>query len=455
MQYLETYLLNDAMTVKLVRCTNKNYGNSPYAGSTPWWQMAACYWLKNAGYPCSVYASSTGDCNLGTGSSESSDDIRARPLASDYDNTNIYISLHTNGYQGDCYGTSCPTGTITYYDCSTEHASWCTVSQNLANSVHGALIDAIRNKIPISNSNGNYGEIRIPDRAAILIELAFHDSCDTDAVHLRDNFFRSASMWGVYKGICDYFGQVPAWDFYSDQLVSHTIPSTMTAGQTYSVSVTFRNKGVLWTEARQIRLGAVGDSDPFTTTTRRTISGEVGPNGTYTFTFNLTAPSTPGSYVTDWRMLREGVTWFGATASQTVNVVAPVTEVIVDNSDAGFTASANWSTGTSATDKYGTDYRFRSTQAISDAAQWTASLPSAGSYAVYAWWSQGSNRSASAPYIITHDGGTTTVKVNQQANGGKWNYLGTWNMSSGKVQLSCWTTTGYVVIADAIKWVKQ
>jgi hypothetical protein len=90
--YLKQYLEQDGMTVKMSRCTNKSYGNSPYNGGEAWWHMAASYWLKNAGYPCSVYASYTGDCTLGAGASESSDDIRARPLASDYDNTNIYIS---------------------------------------------------------------------------------------------------------------------------------------------------------------------------------------------------------------------------------------------------------------------------------------------------------------------------------------------------------------------------
>jgi len=463
-QYIETYLLNDAMTVKMVRCTNKNYGNNPYTGD-PWWKMAACYWLKNIGYPCSVYGSYSG-CSLGDGGSESSDDIRSRPLASDYDNTNIYVSLHTNGYQGDCTGAGCPTGTITYYDCSSEHASWCTVSQNLANAVHGALIDTIRNKIPISDwtdrgkadSNGAYGEIRIPDRAAILIELAFHDTCDRDAVYLRDNFFRSACAWGIYKGICSYFGTTPTWDFYSDELVSHTIPSTMTTGETRQVSITFRNKGVLWTEAKQIRLGAVGDSDPFTTQTRQYISGEVGPNGTYTFTFNLTAPSTPGTYTTDWRMLRENVTWFGATCSVNVNVQAPTTEIIIDNSDAGFSASSNWSTGTMATDKYGTNYRYRSTAATSDVATWRPNIPSAGTWAVYAWWSAGTNRSPSSAYIVYYSGGSQSVTVNQQTNGGKWNLLTTKTFGTGTAyptQKSCWATTGYVVIADAVKWVKQ
>ena len=45
------------------------------------------------------------------------------------------------------------------------------------------------------------------------------------------------------------------------------------------------------------------------------------------------------------------------------------------------------------------------------------------------------------------------VSVNQQLNGGKWTALGTWNFSAGwnKVQLSRWTTDGYVVIADAIQ----
>jgi N-acetylmuramoyl-L-alanine amidase len=324
-QYLEIYLANDGMTVKVPRCTDKNYGNHP--SGAPWWQMCSVYWLYNLGYPCSVWGSTT-DCTPGSGANEWNDDIRARPLASDYDNTSIYISLHTNALSGDCYGGSCPTGSDMYYDCSAEHASWCTVSTNLANAVNAAVINTIQTKIPLASwanrgvhdSAGAYGEIRIPDRAAILLELGFHDSCDLDVQQLKDNFFRSAAMWGIYKGVCDYFSQTPTWDFYSDELVSHDIPATMSPGQQTTVHLTFRNKGVLWTETRQIRLGAVGDSDPFTGATRHYITGEVGPNGTYQFSFTLTAPTTPGVYLTDWRMLRESVTWFGATCSQNVNV---------------------------------------------------------------------------------------------------------------------------------------
>lgn len=129
------------------------------------------------------------------------------------------------------------------------------------------------------------------------------------------------------------------------------------------------------------------------------------------------------------------------------------TTIIVDNSSAGFTASANWSTGTSATDKYGADYRYRSTAAVSDPAQWSATISSSGTYSIYAWWSAGSNRSATASYVLP-DG--SSVSKNQQANGGTWQLLGSQSLATGAqvTKLSCWTTTGFIVLADAVKYVK-
>jgi len=133
-----------------------------------------------------------------------------------------------------------------------------------------------------------------------------------------------------------------------------------------------------------------------------------------------------------------------------------VQRVTVDNSSSGFSASSNWGTATWAADKYGADYRHRNTQAISDAATWTGNLPSSGSWKVYAWWCAETNRATSAPYIVHHSGGSSTVNVNQTINGGKWNLLGTYNFGSGnqQVQLSCWTGSGDVVIADAVRWEK-
>ncbi len=333
-QYLENYLLADGMIVKMVRCTNQNYGTHLGTGRD-WWQMAGYLWLQHLGYPCSVYGAATG-CQTGTGETELSDEIWSRPLASDLDGTDIYISLHTNGYGGNCTGAGCPTGTEMYYDASGEHAPWGAVSQTLANNVSDNVMSTLLNQVDstwtctsacVKNSNGAYGEIRIPDRAAILIELGYHDTCDRDAdtSHLRDNFFRSASMWAIYKGVCDYFGTTPTWDFYSCEYVSDTIPASLQPGESRSVNVTFRNRGVLWKSARGFRLGAVGDSDPLSAANRINMAGEIGPGSSYSFAFTLTAPMTPGVYTSDWQMMREGYTWFGPVVSQQIVVGDPPT----------------------------------------------------------------------------------------------------------------------------------
>jgi len=126
------------------------------------------------------------------------------------------------------------------------------------------------------------------------------------------------------------------------------------------------------------------------------------------------------------------------------------TNHVVDNSSAGFAASAGWATASSAADKYGADYRYKSTAAISDPATWTANVP-AGNYDINAWWTAGANRSATAPYILPNN---ATVSVNQQTGGGAWHTLGTIGLAGGNnvTKLSCWTTTGFVVVADAINF---
>ena len=327
-QYLNTYLTQDGMEVKCVRCLDKNYGDHP--SGNPWWKMASVYWLQHEGYPDTVYSSSTHDPATGSGAHEGNDDVRARPLASDLDKTEIFVSLHTNGLKGDCTTGDCPTGTCTYYDNGRSHSDFGEASKKLSDSIQSSLIDTIQNLIAIPdwvdrgsmNSNGRLGEIRIPRRPASLTELAFHDTCNNDARKLGDSFFRSSAMWAMYRGICDYFGVTPTWDFYSDEIVSHDIPNTMVAGETQTVHLTLRNRGVLWNEDRRFRLGAIGDEDPFADI-RHTMDGEVGPNEICTFTFDLTAPKKPGFYATGWKMTRDGVTWFGPNLVRAIKVSRP------------------------------------------------------------------------------------------------------------------------------------
>ncbi|MEQ8818975.1 MAG: N-acetylmuramoyl-L-alanine amidase [Sumerlaeia bacterium] len=138
---------------------------------------------------------------------------------------------------------------------------------------------------------------------------------------------------------------------------------------------------------------------------------------------------------------------------------ATAVEVIVDNDTSAFIKSSNWWASSSTSGYYGSNYRVRSTGSVSDSAIWKGTIPSDGSYKVYARWTSGSNRASSAPYIVYHTGGSSTVNVNQQANNGTWVLLGTYNLYQGstanRVALSCWTSSGTYVIADAVRFVKQ
>ena len=61
---------------------------------------------------------------------------------------------------------------------------------------------------------------------------------------------------------------------------------------------------------------------------------------------------------------------------------------------------------------------------------------------------------SSTPYVVVASGGNQTVTVNQQANGGTWRNIGTFNLAAGDynvVGVSRWTSSAGYVIADAIR----
>ncbi len=147
-----------------------------------------------------------------------------------------------------------------------------------------------------------------------------------------------------------------------------------------------------------------------------------------------------------------GPYWAWSTYMSYVTGGAGKTAVIKDNPSG--VPTGTWATGTSATNKYGTDYRYHSTAAISEPFTWTASLNTTATWNVHVWYPEGGNRSTTAPYIVYHQGASTTCVVNQQITGGQWVLQGSWAMNAGNndVKLSVWTTTGFVVVADAVKW---
>ena len=126
-----------------------------------------------------------------------------------------------------------------------------------------------------------------------------------------------------------------------------------------------------------------------------------------------------------------------------------------DAATAKITVSANWTSASSTAGYYGTGYFFANTAPVSDAAEFSFYLAADATKTVDAWWTAGTNRAAAAPFIAFNASGTKlgTVNANQQANGGKWNQLGSFKFTKGwnKVVVSRWTTEGSVVIADAVR----
>lgn len=108
------------------------------------------------------------------------------------------------------------------------------------------------------------------------------------------------------------------------QFQSQNVPTQMVPGQTYPITIVFRNNSTAsWTEAGAYRLGTQNPQDNATWGINRVPTESVAPDGFKTFTFNVTAPSTPGTYNFQWRMVQEGVQWFGDyTPNVAINVAA-------------------------------------------------------------------------------------------------------------------------------------
>jgi len=117
------------------------------------------------------------------------------------------------------------------------------------------------------------------------------------------------------------------------EYVSQSVPNPMCAGKSYTVSVTMKNTGVTtWTTGGNYRLGSQNPQDNTIWGIGRVglASGEsIAPGQSKTFTFTVTAPSNPSTYNFQWRMVQDGVEWFGATTPNVaVNVIDCTTTTI-------------------------------------------------------------------------------------------------------------------------------
>jgi YD repeat-containing protein len=169
---------------------------------------------------------------------------------------------------------------------------------------------------------------------------------------------------------------------------------------------------------------------------------------------------------------------------------APPSSLVVDNSDAGFSTTGTWTASTSVSGYVGANYQHHyangepPSSIVADNASgaavgtwpastsvggylganyqvhvagtgastftWTLNAPSAGSYGVYARWTQHPNRATNAKYTVNHAGGATVVTMNQELGGGLWNLLGTFNLAAGAVSVSLSDEANDYVVADGV-----
>lgn len=98
--------------------------------------------------------------------------------------------------------------------------------------------------------------------------------------------------------------------------VSQSVPASMLAGKTYSVTIVMANIGsTTWSYSDLYRLGSRNPYDNDTWGFHRVfLNSQVPPGSNATFTFTVKAPLQNGIHNFQWAMVQEGVEWFGDLA---------------------------------------------------------------------------------------------------------------------------------------------
>jgi N-acetylmuramoyl-L-alanine amidase len=173
---------------------------APYPPDEPWWEVAAYYQVQRLGLDLDDFAYFN--------------DVVARPLWARWEHAGsgddaVYVSWHTNGYNGH--------NTTTWGSVSFIHSfQAASGSAALRHAIHSELVsDARAGWDPdwrdLGEASRDLGELRelwdqdpgdaIP---GVLLEIAYHDhATDTDA--LKDPRFALLSARAVYQGIVKYY----------------------------------------------------------------------------------------------------------------------------------------------------------------------------------------------------------------------------------------------------------
>jgi hypothetical protein len=157
----------------------------------------------------------------------------------------------------------------------------------------------------------------------------------------------------------------------------------------------------------------------------------------------------------EWVAREAGQAWLTKwiASKSAIQVANPLEQIVLDDADRGVTISGSWTVGSPQSNGpqvFGPTVKYKAAGTGAAYVRFTPRMTQSRTYKVYAWWVASSAQATNAPFSIRNSAGTTTVvTADERANGGMWNYLGSFSLGSGSyVQLTD-NANGYVV-ADAI-----
>ncbi len=132
-------------------------------------------------------------------------------------------------------------------------------------------------------------------------------------------------QWRMVQETVEWFGEasprvtVTVGRSNDADFVSQTVPTVMLPGDTANVTVTMENTGAsTWTPQENYFLGSVNPENNYTWGLNRVeLDGPVPPGAVHTFQFTITAPTTVGEHIFQWRMVEEYQEWFGRASTAT------------------------------------------------------------------------------------------------------------------------------------------
>lgn len=128
----------------------------------------------------------------------------------------------------------------------------------------------------------------------------------------------------VIRDPADQSLHAAAGDQYLSVCAGISAPDVVMPNEVFGASVYMKNTGTpTWDAAKLYRLGSQNAQDNKTWGMNRVeMTMPTTPGNSTAFMFNAKAPATPGAYSFSWKMVQDGVVWFGETCTKTITVKA-------------------------------------------------------------------------------------------------------------------------------------